>query len=437
MPMPAVIADRTVEAPSAERTLAYAFMGAALGYILVYCFEGPVRYGLYLAGKDDLILLRDLLIWAPLGALFALQAYRGRIHPVFLIAGALFAFHGLVLVGTVGNLLSVVYGVKILINLLFGFFLAGALLIPSPRTTRFLAVVWVITLIGLCLDKAGVVFPWVGIRTMVGDLNVDVSKDWFIQDPLSRRVAGFTRSSIGAAATVPLLTIALMSGVRRPWVRVAIALLAVVAVALTTQKGALIAFTAVAGVLCLPSDLRVPSLRALVVGFMVLALALPALTLGVRLDHGSGVFSAESLFLRIAYTWPDAWAWITRHELFPFGVGLGGISGPQRIYAPDYFNPADNIFVLMYAYFGVMMFLYVAWTLWIALHPAPEAAERLTPALAIVAFVFGYGAVLSVIEDQSASLFLGAALGLLWHEGRAAAAARAVRFRPILSEAGT
>ena len=34
----------------------------------------------------------------------------------------------------------------------------------------------------------------------------------------------------------------------------------------------------------------------------------------------------------------------------------------------------------------------------------------------IVAFLFGYGAVLSIIEDQSGALFLGAALGVLWRE---------------------
>ena len=38
--------------------------------------------------------------------------------------------------------------------------------------------------------------------------------------------------------------------------------------------------------------------------------------------HGTGVFSSESAYLRIAYTWPQAWQWITHHSMLFFGVGL-------------------------------------------------------------------------------------------------------------------
>ena len=50
--------------------------------------------------------------------------------------------------------------------------------------------------------------------------------------------------------------------------------------------------------------------------------------------------------------------------------------------------------------------------------PVTGRLDRVLPALAVLAFVFGYGSVLSVIEDQSASLFLGAAVGVLWRETR-------------------
>jgi ligand-binding sensor domain-containing protein len=54
----------------------------------------------------------------------------------------------------------------------------------------------------------------------------------------------------------------------------------------------------------------------------------------------------------------------------------------------------------------------------LALRPVTGSIQRVTPALGVLAFAFGYGAVLSVIEDQSASLFLGAAVGVLWRETR-------------------
>jgi hypothetical protein len=189
-------------------------------------------------------------------------------------------------------------------------------------------------------------------------------------------------------------------------------------VAITTQKGSIIAFLPIVSIMLLPQRFQPALLRWAFVFFVALAVALPALTIGLHMDHGSGVFSTESLFLRIAYTWPDAWRWITHRQMLLFGVGLGGIGGPQRLYAQDYFNPADNIMLLLYAYFGLFAAIYIGWVATLVFKPVTGRLDRVIPALAVLAFVFGYGAVLSVIEDQSASLFLGAAVGVLWRETR-------------------
>lgn len=384
-------------------------------YLAVYSLEAPVRYLLYLVGKDSLILSRDGLMILPILALFVAQAMRLRLQGVFVVSGVLLAFHGLVLIGTVGSLSGAAYGAKVLMNLLFGFFVASILVAPGPRLYRFLILLWVIVLVGACLDKFVMTFPWTGMKTMVGDLNVDVSRDWQIQDPLARRVAGFTRSSIAVANVMPCLAIVLLCGIRQFWLRVLVALLSVGTVFLTTQKGALIAFTPIAGILCLEGG-RLLRLRLCYICFLLLAMGLPLLTLGLHLSHGAGVFSTESFYLRIAYTWPEAIHWIERHQMLWFGVGLGGIGGPQRLYAPDNFNPADNLFVLLYGYFGVFAILYTAFISYLALRPVTGLKERVEPALALLAFIVGYGAVLSVVEDQSSSLFLGAALGVLWRE---------------------
>ncbi len=199
------------------------------------------------------------------------------------------------------------------------------------------------------------------------------------------------------------------------------ALVAVGAVFMTTQKGSIIALIPIAGILCIQPLRQQGRLRIAIIAFLCLAIGLPLITLGLHMQHGAGVFSTESLYLRIAYTWPDAWKWIVNHQMLWFGVGLGGIGGPQRLYAPDYFNPSDNIAILVYGYFGVFGILYTGLVLIMAMRPITGSYERVTPALAILAFAFGYGIVLSVIEDQSASLFLGAAVGTLWRETKALA----------------
>ncbi len=416
----AIPARGAVHRDFAETALGRMFLLGALAYLSAYALEAPVRYVLYLTGKDYLIFGRDALILLPLVVLFSARALRLQMPTVFLIFGALLAFHAMVLIGTVGSFKGAAYGVKILINLLFGFFLAGMLIAPSRRTFRFLLLVWLVTLVGVLLDKFVTTFPWTGIKTIVGDLNVDVSKDWEVQDTMARRVAGFTRSSICVAVFLPPLTIVMMSRLRHWLPRFILGAGTFAAVALTTQKGAIVAFAPVLAILWLPSSARPPLLKLACLGFMVLAVALPVFTYDLRMGHGTGVFSTESIYLRIVDTWPQAWNWIGRHQMLLFGVGLGGIGGPQRIYAPNWFNPADNIFVLMYAYFGVFAFIYLLAVLNLVVRSVTGDRDRVVTAVAVLAFCFGYGAVLSMLEDQSAPIFIGAALAVLWRETRPA-----------------
>jgi len=402
-------------------------------YLLVYTLESPIRYILYLSGKDSLILVRDGLIIIPLIVLFAVQASRLRVHPAIISFATLMAFHGMILMGTIGSPLGAAYGVKILINLLFGFFAASLLVAPGKYLFRALVALWCLTIIGVLLDKFLVTFPWVGIKTIVGDLTVDVSKDWQIQDTLSRRVAGFARSSIAVAVLVPALAIVLMGRIRGGLLRAFVGLVSLGAVFLTTQKGSLIAFAPIAAIMILRARQERLWLRLWCVTAAAIAIVLPLATSGMHLSHGTGVFSTESLYLRIADTWPMAWQWISRHQMMIFGVGLGGIGGPQRLYAIDNFNPADNLFVLLYAYFGVFGLIYMAAACWLALRPVSGSAERANTAIALLAFAFGYGAVLSTLEDQAASLVIGAALGVLWRETRMQRTVAAPAARPAFA----
>jgi hypothetical protein len=392
------------------------FLGCAIAYLGIYALEAPLRYALYLFGKDSLILLRDGLILGPLTLLFCAQALRLRLHPGFIVFAVLIAFHGIVAIGTVGSPLGTAYGVKILVNLLFGFFLASLLIQPGSKTTFCLLLIWLVTMVGVGLDKFVVTFPWTGIKTVVGDLNVDVSRDWQIEDSAARRVAGFTRSSISVAALLPPLTLILVARLRYWPVRGVVTALSLGAVALTTQKGSLLAFAPVAALLFLPLQPRIRLLRVVCLCFVVAGIGLPFLAMGLHFEHGTGVFSTQSLYLRVAETWPNAWQWILRHQMLVFGVGLGGIGGAQRVYALDSFNPADNMFILLYAYFGVFALFYLGSACWLVLRRVTGSAERAATALAVLAFCLGYGTVLSVIEDQAGALFLAAALGALYRE---------------------
>jgi hypothetical protein len=395
-------------------TMQRLFNVAAVVYILIYAFEGVVRYGLYGIGHDDAILLRDLLLVGPLGVLFVAQALRGRLHPAFAVFAAVIAVHGTIAFFNLGSYVPAIYGAKLLINLLFGFLAARELLNPGPRTLSIFVLIWLASITGVMLDKFLYTFPWTGLETHIGGIQVDVSRGWDIDDSFDKRAAGFTRSSISAAMLLPILAAIIAPKIRNVILRFLMLAITVGAVFLTTQKGSVIAIAAVTVILCAPRWSWYGLLCFACVMFALLDLALPVMTAGLLMPQSAGVFSFASFAMRITLTWPEAWTWIANHNVFPFGVGLGGIGGAQRFYAADFFNPSDNLFVYLYANFGVFGLVYLGWVAALGLRLPRIAHSEALPALAVLAFILGYGAALSILEDQMAALFIAAAAGMLW-----------------------
>ncbi len=62
----------------------------------------------------------------------------------------------------------------------------------------------------------------------------------------------------------------------------------------------------------------------------------------------------------------------------------------------------------------MLTFFYLGWALWQAWHQPPETQSIAIIPLAILVFNLGYGAALSMLEDQVSQLFFGASVGMLW-----------------------
>lgn len=383
-------------------------------YLLIYAFEGVIRYGLYSVGHDDLIVLRDGLIIGPLLLLLAVQTFRLHIHPAFGVFAAIVAVHGAIATFNLHTTLPAIYGTKLLVNVLFGFIAGRQLTQPSRRMLMLLAAIWLISVTGVVLDKFVYTFPWMGLETHVGGIQVDVSRGWDIDSGFDKRAAGFTRSSISAAMLLPVLALIIAPRVRSLVIRFVLLTTTTVAVALTTQKGALAAVVAVSMIMCAPNWGRYWLLCIACMAFAIVDAALPVVTAGLLIPDNGGVFSLASFAMRISLTWPEAWQWIWHNQVFPFGVGLGGIGGAQRFYAANFFNPSDNLFVFLYANFGVLSLLYLGWVATIGRRLPRNVQSMAIPALAILAFNLGYGAALSMLEDQVSALFIGASAGMLW-----------------------
>lgn len=387
-------------------------------YVALYACEGLVRYGLHLAHVDALILARDLLMAGPIIALFVAQMLRARIDPAYPAFAFLIAVHGAMGYLNIGQIEPVIYGAKLMVNILFGMVAAPLLITPGRDATRWFTCIWLVCLVALIADKAGVNWPWTGLQTSIGGVNVDVSRDWQITDDFQRRVAGLARSSISSAMLMPVLAIILAFRTQSIWQRLFLLVSTLFVVFLTTQKGALAAAAVAAIGILLPRFLRQRVLRIACFVAAIGIIAAPLLTEGMQFAHGGGVFSLGSFAMRITDTWPRAMQWIMWNDNFPFGVGLGGIGGAQRLYALDFFNPADNLFVFMYGFFGLFGVAYILAVALAALRAriTPALAE---PTLALLCFLLCYGIVLSMIEDQMASLCFGAVIGALWQRRHA------------------
>lgn len=381
-------------------------------YCLAYALEGALRYSLNSMGLDSLIFVRDAALLLPLALLGAKQFLVRELHPAYLVFIGLVLLHGAVFVANFHLVPPVLMGAKVLAGWLAGAVLCDRLMKPSPRLVWFFLGLWVTAFVGVTVDKFVGSFPWVGLTTIIGDVQVDIGRDWQIENESDAyRAGGFMRSSIHAANLTPLLGLLLAFHLPNKALRIIVAALTLPVLYWTTQKGSMVAYAVVLLVLLASRRDAVIPLRLAFLAFLSLAVALPLVLPGYHMPTAdAGGFSNMSFNLRVEMMWPKAWKWIHHHEVFPFGVGLGGISGAQQLYALNEINAADNIFVFMYAYFGLMAVVYLALTLWAYFRsPGKAPADRL--ALSVLLFIIVYGCVLSMLEDQMTALFTGAALG--------------------------
>ena len=379
--------------------------------IVLSVFEGPIRYALNLVGLDSIIFVRDALL---VGALLAFIVSRVPAKAVPASVGVfagLIVVHGLVSVANLGTPIAAIYGLKIFLPALCGFLAAGAIFSPGPAVVRLVAVMWIAAVAGATADKFWLDYPWVGMNVDLGGVSVFLGRDW--QSTLLKRVGGLTRSSINLAVVLPLLSFMLLPSLKSRIARAVVCALTLTVLVWTTQKGAILGYAVAVVALALSNRKFTTPLKAAIVAATCLLVFAPTVLIHFTMPRDNGVFSFESLFERIEWMWPDAWTWIGRFPPYVMGIGLGGIGGSQRFFAPADFNPADNLFIYLFANFGVASLAYLAAIVMVALNAQIREFRRDSVVLASLVFLLMYGLVISLVEDQIAALWLGATLGWL------------------------
>ena len=164
-------------------------------FLFAYALEGFVRYLLNIAGSDALIFTRDALLYVGLAHLLILQLRTGRIRVFFLVWVLLLLFHGLIGFANLRQLWPVVAGAKAFTLLFFGCLAASLLFDSTRRMSRFIALLWFVSVVGAFFDKYLLDWPSIGMTTNLGGLEVDIGRKWEVGIG-NERVAGLSRSSI-------------------------------------------------------------------------------------------------------------------------------------------------------------------------------------------------------------------------------------------------
>ena len=392
-------------------------LASILVYVTVYSLEAPMRYALASAGVIEIILFRDLLILGPLAYITIKQLTERRLSAVILIFTFVTLWQSYIFYLNYHVLGPALLGAKSFINIALGILIGAALTNCSGAALRTIKALFWLTCAGLFIEKYVTRFPWVGMTTLIGGIEVPISFDWQNDDDFTRRVGGFTRVSIDAASLLPPLAFMILPATRTFLMRLVIILLAVGGVFLTTQKGALVAVVLVAIALVFPLGLRGALLRIVVMAGLAAQIIVPFATRGMQMSEGTGgSFSTASFALRVLYTWPSALDYLADSSIGVFGVGLGSLGASMRFVSPQNFlMTGDNMFIFIFCSLGVFALIFywsITYSVWRSLRLPTQLTQS---SLAILGFTLWYGVSVNGIEDQVTSLVIGASLGTLMY----------------------
>ncbi|KLD63200.1 hypothetical protein Y882_12370 [Dyella japonica DSM 16301] len=336
-------------------------------FLIFEVLQGPLRYYLSMMGGV-------VLAYAPKG-LMALAFFFLLIRTLWTfrldktvmgtLAGfAVFAAVGVYFTHGIGQ---PVMGLFALIPVLFGVIAEPAFSRLGERCLPYALVLWLCVAVGVGINFFHSM-PWTGFTYQLGDAEVEVSRDWSYFGV--ERIAGFARASFEAAMQLLFLGLVCSILVRSKVIAFIVWISTGILIAVTTTKTTLGLYFFLAILLPLMAPRAAPSIFKRVIGPMVpwtmalIGVLLPASTLVSKVGAGFANQDSGTLLvsfgMRLAQMWPDTFTLIFKHGSALLGRGLGGIGSAQKIFEPDLYSPADNLYLYLYAVFGVFA-LVVIW----------------------------------------------------------------------------
>lgn len=389
--------------------LVFVFLISA--YSLTFAFEGPLRYVLSQSGLSSFIYFRDVIPLFFCVALLYLWG-RGDVRPnLFLIVILLLAIHFWVGYFFLSGVFQRLFGLKVFMALLLGISAGCLLSIRDDRLFKPLFFLFVISAFGVFLNHF-ITFKWEGAdyETFLG--LVKQTRDWTAGG--IRRLAGFARSSFDVASVLLVLAVFLVCTSKNRLASVVIYLTAILAITLTTSKGALLALLVFGTVHVAGSwTSRLTLLRSALTVVALTLCIFPLLSILIDIsarDLPEGLRFAFSSFVeRMRWMWPSAIDNLTEQGSLLTGRGLGGIGVAQRFGEFEISNAADNFFVYLLVTFGIWGAVYFFYIFLGAMFWRSQSQERHDEyvVISLLLALMVYGLTANLLEQPILAMVLG------------------------------
>lgn len=390
--------------------------------VLSITFEAPIRFVLSKVHLTNALYLRDLLILSCI-AILALRTPDTKLkdhirnHSIVLIYALAIALFTTTLIG--GSIFSALFEIKIFNTFLFG--LTCALLTHhNPRLVlRLATLVFFATCIGIFLNKALGVFPWDGTSYETAFGTVEVNRVWWIEGG-ERRLAGFCRASYTAAAIIAVTATLLQLQLNRMAAKLAVTILALSAIYLTTSKGVVIALllTSLISFTKPASSIRVALSSFGAASFAILCAIVPFLSWYLSPPINTVRYAPNMLSSfadRATNTWPGALNEFTHWYHWLIGKGLGGVGIASAFTSSVRVNPIDNLHLYLFGNLGIIGFIFFAILAFQTIRSASrrDNTQITTTAVTVAILLIGYGNVTNILDDAFSPIALGMAWGVL------------------------
>lgn len=388
-------------------------------YMTTLALEGPLRFVLSHLKIATLLYARDLIsATVILASMVVARAHfqRQRNQLLLLTYLLITSFFATVLLDN--GIFSGLFAIKIFGTFLFGIAAYTAVLTHPKQFKLALMLMFGVTLTGVVINRFYGAFPWEGGLFESAFGTSEISRVWWISGG-ERRLAGFTRASPLAAGIIAITGGAMLITAKNYWVRLLLFVAGIAGIYLTTSKGLIIAYMAVAAISAFPMQSKLRSMSGVffAIAFFILGILAPLISWitnpGIAFQRSSPRI-LSSFADRISNSWPDTINGFTHWYNWLVGQGLGGIGLPALFSGKvSRMSVVDNLHLFLMANFGLIgTTLFVLFFVRI-MRNADSHRDASRAAFAVGIIALGYGIVSNIADDAFSPIAIGIAWGLM------------------------